>query len=157
MENSQSRGTELAALAGLFVLLCAILAAALCSLGASLRHAGYASGWLLMAVLLAVGLIPSRKSGPKIHVVAGIAALALFGAHMNFGLPDGGYEVALAGLFIIVSASGIVGRAAQPETEGAPPARWRYVHVSLTWALLGFALLHGILMHAHGLMAAWLG
>ena len=29
--------------------------------------------------------------------------------------------------------------------------------ISLTWALVGFALIHGILMHAHGLLAWWMG
>ncbi|MCB0218986.1 MAG: DUF4405 domain-containing protein [Chrysiogenetes bacterium] len=154
MGKTRSGGIELAALAGLLL----VFWLANSHFSASLRNTSYASGWVLMVLLLALALCLPGTLLARAHAGLGIVALALFVAHMNFGLPDGGFEILLALLFVAVSLSGIVGRRAAPAAEGeqAVPA-WRYVHLSLTWALVGFALIHGILMHAHGLLAWWMG
>ena len=152
MGKTRTGGIELAALAALLFVFWLLNS----YLTDSLRNAAYASGWVLMVLLLALALFPQKTVLARVHGGLGTLALALFVTHMDFGLPDGGFEILLAVLFVVVSLSGIVGtRAIQAGEEEPPTSTWRYVHASLTWGLLGFALLHGILMHAHGLMAWW--
>lgn len=156
MGKTRSGGIELAALAGLLLVFWLLNA----HFSESLRNTSYASGWILMILLLALALWIPGTILARAHAGLGILALALFAAHMNFGMPDGGFEILLALLFGAVSLSGVVGGRAMRLGEGEEPPptpMWRYVHVSLTWALVGFALLHGILMHAHGLLAWWMG
>jgi hypothetical protein len=80
----------------------------------------YLSGWALLAVMLFLALYNGRKKLPflplgsselwlQLHVWLGYFALALFVVHLQFRMPSGWFEIALALLFGIVMASGIFG------------------------------------------------
>lgn len=87
-----------------------------------LRPRAYVSGGWLLAVVLGLALFGARKKLPvlplgsarawlRVHVFGGLAAIALFGLHVGWRVPDGGLEGALAALFVAVAASGVVGLA----------------------------------------------
>lgn len=152
MQETGSRGIEAAVLTGLLVVLWLVHT----SFEASLRNTSYAGGWALMALLAVLALALWRGDGRGQGLLS-MVVLALFIEHMGFGLPEGGFEILLAVMFVVYMIAGMLGRHRPPEAKGAPLPAWRRVQASLTWGLLGFAFVHGVLMHAHGLLAWWLG
>jgi hypothetical protein len=105
------------------VLLCCASAAAVWAyffFFGKVRRIDYLSGWALLAVMLFLALYNGRKKLPflplgsselwlKLHVWLGYFALALFAIHLQFRVPTGWFEIALALLFGIVMVSGIFG------------------------------------------------
>jgi hypothetical protein len=89
----------------------------------------FVTGYALLGVMLALGGYNWRKklsmlplgaasAWLTLHVVGGVAALALFWLHTGNAWPLGGYEQALAGLFYLTSLSGVVGYALQRALPG---------------------------------------
>jgi hypothetical protein len=87
-----------------------------------LRSQAYASGWWLLAAVIGLALFGARKKLPvlplgsarawlRVHAFGGVAAVALFGMHVDWRVPDGALEGLVATLFAIVAASGVVGMA----------------------------------------------
>lgn len=99
------------------------------SLGALLAHRAwqphlpayaFVSGWVLFAFMLLLALFNVRKKLPflplgrsetwlQIHVYGGFFTVVLFLMHLNFRLPRGGFDAALAALFGVVTVSGVAG------------------------------------------------
>ena len=88
----------------------------------SLRQPALVSGSVLFAVILLLTLFNARKKLPflpllkattwmQIHIYAGLFSVVLFGIHVGFRLPRGPLEIVLTGLFVAVSASGLIGLA----------------------------------------------
>ncbi len=86
----------------------------------SLHDASFVTGWLLLALLVALTLFNARKKLPflpllsarawlQAHVYVGLVTVAVFLFHVDFRVPDGILEVTLAALFLGVVVSGIVG------------------------------------------------
>lgn len=86
----------------------------------SLHDASFVTGWLLLALLVALTLFNARKKLPflpvlsasawlQAHVYVGLVTAAVFLLHVDFRVPNGPLEVTLAILFLIVVASGLVG------------------------------------------------
>ncbi len=106
---------------GLFSLLAASAAALECRQRfMGLPYFPYLTGWALLAAILILALYNMRKKLPflplgrsehwlQIHIYLGFFTTLLFGIHLNFHPPQGGFDYCLAGLFILVSASGVVG------------------------------------------------
>jgi hypothetical protein len=106
-----------------------ILMLLLASAGAVIAHRrwsqelpnyAYLSGWVLMAVMILLALYNMRKRLPflslgsseawlQVHVYAGFFTVLLFLIHINFHMPTGWFEGALAWLYLLVTGSGIVG------------------------------------------------
>ncbi len=89
-------------------------------LSASLYPATYASGWFLLAVIVFLAAYNIRKSFPFIplgssaawlqaHIYLGLLTFLLFAIHISFRVPNGFFECLLAGLYLSVFASGLIG------------------------------------------------
>lgn len=90
------------------------------ALEASLWEPAYMTGWVLLAGMLILTLLNARKKLPfmplmnvrswvRLHVYLGWFVLAVFLIHLDFEMPNGGVETAMAVLFVIVGLSGVVG------------------------------------------------
>jgi hypothetical protein len=80
----------------------------------------FLTGWILFAAMLVLTFFNARKKLPflplgraetwlQIHVYLGFFTVVLFLIHLNFHAPRGWFEITLAWLFALVSASGVVG------------------------------------------------
>ncbi len=80
----------------------------------------YLTGWILFAAMLVLTFFNARKKLPflslgkaetwlQIHIYLGFFTVVLFLIHLNFRAPHGWFEITLAWLFTLVSASGVVG------------------------------------------------
>jgi hypothetical protein len=87
---------------------------------AQLRSRADLSGWWLLALVLGLSLLGARKKLPviplgsarawvRLHTWGGLAAIGLFGLHVDWRVPSGVLECALAGFFVLVAASGLLG------------------------------------------------
>ena len=92
------------------------------SLRVRLRRAELVTGLALFAVILLLTLFNARKKLPflrllrastwmQIHIYVGLLSCILFGLHTGWRIPKGAFELALAVLFYLGSASGLVGLA----------------------------------------------
>jgi len=86
----------------------------------SLRSTSFLTGWMLFGLLVFLAFFNGRKKLPfiplgtsafwlKLHLYGGWLALFLFGLHMYPRGPQGLFGTILAGLFLIVALSGVVG------------------------------------------------
>ena len=86
----------------------------------ALRPVALYSGWLLLALLLALTFFNARKKLPffplisashwlQAHIYLGWLACFVFVLHTGVRLPDGALEVPLALAFVLVAASGVLG------------------------------------------------
>jgi len=80
----------------------------------------FLTGWILFAAMLVLTFFNARKKLPflalgkaetwlQIHIYLGFFTVVLFLIHLNFRAPHGWFEITLAWLFALVSASGVVG------------------------------------------------
>ncbi len=78
------------------------------------------TGWCLLALMLVLTLYNGRKKLPflplfssrawlQFHVYAGCFSAVLFGTHVSWRWPDGGFENLLAALFLLTVVSGVFG------------------------------------------------
>ncbi|MEO6876232.1 MAG: hypothetical protein ABI222_15550 [Opitutaceae bacterium] len=88
----------------------------------ALRPAATYTGLALFALVVGLSLFNARKKIPffplarastwmQVHIYAGWLAVLLFCLHTNFRWPQGGFEQLLAGVFLLVAVSGVVGLA----------------------------------------------
>jgi hypothetical protein len=86
----------------------------------ALRDTAFLSGWLLLLAIVFLLGLNLRKKLPhppllrastwlQLHLYAGLVAVALFALHVGWRVPHGAVGVLLAGLFVLVAASGIAG------------------------------------------------
>jgi len=80
----------------------------------------FLTGWILFAAMMVLTFFNARKKLPflplgkaetwlQIHIYLGFFTVVLFLIHLNFRAPHGWFEITLAWLFALVSASGVVG------------------------------------------------
>jgi hypothetical protein len=85
-----------------------------------LPRLSYLSGWALFALMLLLSAYNGRKKLPflpllssrawlEFHVYAGLFTAVLFGVHVSGRVPSGPFELSLAGLFALVTVSGVAG------------------------------------------------
>ncbi len=95
----------------------------------SLRDPRFVTGYVLLGLMLLLGgynwrkklsMLPLGRASIwlSVHVVGGVAAVALLWLHTGLVWPLGLYEQALAGLFYLAAASGVVGYALQLSLPG---------------------------------------
>ena len=139
--------------------------------GSTLYSLYFVTGWLLF---FAVGLDLYwrwQQSGRTsqvtrwigVHAGLAVAATALFFLHLEFRVPNGWLEGALVLMFAGLLASGLFGMLIRlglqlgvidGTVQGPRLARrWVLVHVPLEASLFVLAVVHGVLVHAHSLMA----
>ena len=133
----------------------------------TLHRLYFATGW---ALLIAIALDLFRRLRDLdgecrigTHAALSILATALFATHLEMRVPNGWLEGALALLFLILLSNAIMGSLVQlglrsgvfgPQSISPDFARaWMFVHVPLTASLLALGIVHGVLVHGHGLMA----
>lgn len=86
----------------------------------ALPNYAFLTGWVLLAAMLVLTFFNARKKVPflpagraetwlQIHIYLGFFTVLLFLIHLNFRLPRGWFEITLAWLFALVSASGVAG------------------------------------------------
>jgi hypothetical protein len=80
----------------------------------------YLTGWALVGVVAFLAIYNGRKKLPflplgsseawlQLHIYIGYLAAVLFLVHGKYRLPSGPFEIALAAVFAIVMASGVIG------------------------------------------------
>jgi hypothetical protein len=105
--------------------LCLLLLASVAALWLHRRFEGrpnyaFLTGWVLLAGMFVLTIYNVRKKLPflplgksetwlQIHIYLGFFTTLLFLIHLNFRLPHGWFEITLAWLFVLVSASGMAG------------------------------------------------
>ncbi len=88
----------------------------------SLRSTSFATGWLLMALMVALTLLNARKKLPavpllssslwlQLHIYVGLFTVVIFGLHVEFRLPNGWLEGTLALWFRAGVVGGVIGLA----------------------------------------------
>ena len=88
----------------------------------ALYQVTFLTGWLLFGAILFLTLYRVRKSVTMLpigsaaswlqfHVYLGVLSIVLFALHIGWRVPDGGMEISLAVLYILVAASGVIGLA----------------------------------------------
>jgi hypothetical protein len=103
-----------------FIILCIVLVSLCVQRFSHLPKAVYLTGWLLLGFMLILSLYNGRKKIPflplatsrgwlQFHIYAGFFTFLLFVGHIRFRIPTGGLECTLAGLYLAVMVSGIVG------------------------------------------------
>jgi hypothetical protein len=100
----------------------AALLLAVAVLRTTLRPTAIWTGLALFALVVGLSLFNARKKIPflplarastwmQVHIYAGWLAVLLFGLHTGFRWPHGAFEQILAGVFLLVAVSGVVGLA----------------------------------------------
>lgn len=90
--------------------------------GASLAHENFVTGWLLAVVVVVLTLYNLRRGVPvlplgsssawmQFHGYLGLVGIILFLLHVGLAVPRGAMELVLAGLFVAVAGSGVIGLA----------------------------------------------
>ncbi|HEX3889995.1 MAG TPA: hypothetical protein VHX90_04000 [Verrucomicrobiae bacterium] len=80
----------------------------------------FLTGWILFAAMLVLTFFNARKklaflslgkaeTWLQIHIYLGFFTVVLFLIHLNFQMPRGWFEITLASLFALVTASGVFG------------------------------------------------
>ena len=88
--------------------------------GLSLRQPQFLSGWLLLGTVVFLAfynvrrmlrMLPlgSNTAWLGLHLFAGWLSIVVFGLHLEWQLPNGWLESALALLYVLVAGSGVVG------------------------------------------------
>jgi hypothetical protein len=86
----------------------------------ALPYYAFLTGWVLFVAMFVLTFFNARKKLPflplgkaetwlQIHIYLGFFTVVLFLIHLNFRAPHGWFEITLASLFVLVSASGVVG------------------------------------------------
>lgn len=87
---------------------------------ASLRSLPYMSGWVLLGMVAFLTVYNARKKLPflplgtsgawlQVHIYVGLLSVAVFGFHIGWRAPSGVLEITLAGLYVAVAGSGVIG------------------------------------------------
>jgi len=85
-----------------------------------LASSAFVSGWILFAIMLVLTAYNLRKKVPflplmksstwlQIHLYLGLITIVLFLAHVGLRVPNGGLEVTIAALYVIVAGTGLLG------------------------------------------------
>ena len=134
------------------------------------------SGWLAAALTAAIALTwwkfdanaPLLRRRVHIQLYLSCLLVVMFAVHIDMRVPNGWMGIALAILFAASAVSTIVGativhiaaRAAETRPSGEADLiavrRWLFVNASLAYSLLGLALIHGVFVHTHGVLAFYL-
>ena len=88
----------------------------------ALYQVAFLSGWLLFGTILFLALYRIRKSVTMVpigsaaswlqfHIYLGALSIVLFALHVGWRVPDGGLEISLAVLYVLVAVSGVIGLA----------------------------------------------
>jgi hypothetical protein len=91
-----------------------------CRFSQATPNYAYLTGWVLFGVMVLLTIYNARKKLPflplgsseswlQIHIYAGFFTVVLFLIHLNFRMPTGWFEGALAWLYLLVTGSGVVG------------------------------------------------
>ena len=86
----------------------------------ALRDTALVSGWLLMGLVFFLAAYNLRKKLPflplgsasawlQFHIYVGLFSAAVFGIHIGWRMPGGALEILLAGSYLLVFGSGVVG------------------------------------------------
>lgn len=86
----------------------------------ALRDTARCSGWLLLGLVVFLASYNLRKKLPflplgssstwlQLHIYGGLLTAALFGIHISWRVPNGPLELVLAGLYLWVFVSGVIG------------------------------------------------
>ena len=131
----------------------------------------FVTGWLLFFALgldlywrwQRSGRTPHVTQWIGVHAGLAVAATALFFLQLEFRVPNGWLESVLVLMFAGLLASGLFGVLIRlglhlglidGAIQGPRLARrWVLLHVPLEASLVSLAVVHGVLVHAHSLMA----
>lgn len=105
---------------GVFLVLAALVVAAYFLLTLSTYPTAYASGWLLLSLVVVLACYNVRKkltffpigdssTWLQFHIYAGWLTFVVFAIHVGFRIPNGAFEVALALVYLSVALSGVLG------------------------------------------------
>jgi hypothetical protein len=86
----------------------------------TLQSYAFVSGWLLFGAIVLLAAYNVRKRFPmlplftsaawlQLHIYVGLITFVLFAVHVRYSVPNGVFECLLAGLYLIVFLSGLIG------------------------------------------------
>ena len=87
----------------------------------NLIHSTFMTGYILLGSLLLLMAFSMRKRIPslaqlgsaafwmQVHIYVGLGTFILFGLHVGWKIPNGGFELLLTTLYLIVAVSGVYG------------------------------------------------
>jgi hypothetical protein len=87
----------------------------------NLVHSSFTTGYVLLGSFLLLTAFGMRKRLPfiatlgsatfwtQLHIYVGLSTFLIFGFHVHWRLPNGGFELLLTGLYLIVACSGLYG------------------------------------------------
>ena len=127
----------------------------------------FLSGWGLLAALSYDLFRRLRDAGIKTevgnHAALSLLAASLFATHLELRIPNGWLEGVLSVLFLLLLSNAIMGSLVQmglrtgvlgPKRVSPDFARgWMTIHVPLTSSIVALGIVHGVLVHSHGVMA----
>lgn len=99
----------------------ALIGVAVYAQNQSLIHSSFFTGYLLMLCLVFLAAfnlrkkitflpaVGSAKFWMQLHIYIGLSTFAIFGFHIAWHVPNGGFELLLAGLYMTVALSGVYG------------------------------------------------
>lgn len=98
----------------------ALLLIAFAVFDASLYRGAFLSGWVLLVGVLFLALFGLRRrltvlplgssaAWMQFHLYVGVLMVLVFAEHVGWDIPDGGLEITLAIVFLLVAASGVFG------------------------------------------------
>ena len=102
-------------------ILVAVIAWLISQLDQSLHRTSFITGWSLLGIvgllmsynifkrLTFIPILGSSRAWMQIHIYFGFASVVVFLFHIGFRIPNGQFEMLLAGVFLFVSASGFYG------------------------------------------------
>ena len=103
------------------VLLVSLLAAVVFYQQQHLIRSSYTTGYVLIGCLFFLAAFNLRKKIPmlpgigsaawwmQVHIYVGLSTFVIFGLHVGWRVPNGGFELLLTGLYLVVAFSGVYG------------------------------------------------
>ena len=114
---------------GVLAIVAVVVVASEAALSSRLVRTSFATGWLLLALVVGLAAYNVRKKVPfltlgpsaswlQVHIYAGLLSGIVFALHVEFRIPNGTFESVLASLYLTVFLSGLGGLAL---TRAIPP------------------------------------
>lgn len=104
----------------ILVITAALVLLANAALRVAMYHVAFVSGWFLFGLCVFLAIYNIRKkltflplgtsaSWLQLHIYVGLLTFVVFAVHIDFRLPNGPFELALALLYLTVFLSGVIG------------------------------------------------
>jgi hypothetical protein len=107
--------------AAIAIVLTVVFVLVIAALNQTLNHGSHVSGYVLFVAIVFLALFNLRKkltflpmlgtarAWMQLHIYVGLSTFIMFGVHLSWRIPNGQFEMVLAGLYLFVALSGVYG------------------------------------------------